>query len=191
MAILSVLLPTMAIVALPTQAQARTAAGTAVNFYNVATGWCVDLPNYGATYNSNVYQYPCDYTSADNQQWELVPTRSVNVGGTLQDLFLIRNVKSRQCMDLPSTGDNPATTPVWMHNCISSGDNQEWFVMPGNSGGWYYVNLASNKCLDVPGWAHDGTDRGNGSPLTIYPCWHEGWAWDGADDHLWILRQLA
>ncbi|OAR22806.1 hypothetical protein A8W25_24860 [Streptomyces sp. ERV7] len=162
-----------------------------MNFYNVATEWCADLPNYGATYNSYVYQHACDYTSGDNQQWEIVPTRSVDVGGTRQDLFLIRNVKSRQCMDLPGSGANPATTPIWMHKCIATDDNQEWFFMPGNSGGWYYVNLAANMCLDVPGWARDGSDKGNPNPLTIYPCWDKDWAFDGADDHLWILRQLA
>ncbi|OAR23994.1 hypothetical protein A8W25_16120 [Streptomyces sp. ERV7] len=100
-------------------------------------------------------------------------------------MFLIRNVKSGQCMDLPDTGANPATTQVSMHDRVPVGDNQEWYALPGASGGSYYVNLASNLCLDVPGWAHDGTDRNSSTPLTIYPCRHEGWAYDGADDHLW------
>ncbi|MFI1105956.1 RICIN domain-containing protein [Streptomyces melanogenes] len=100
-------------------------------------------------------------------------------------MFLIRNVKSGQCMDLPDTGANPASTQVWMHDCIPAGDNQEWYALPGPSGSSYYVNLASNLCLDVPGSALDGTDRTSSTPLTIYTCWHDGWAYDGADDHLW------
>ncbi|MER5887236.1 RICIN domain-containing protein, partial [Streptomyces sp. NPDC001941] len=160
---------------------------------NAATGWCADLPNAEATYGAYTYQYPCvEPASSDNQQFEFVHTRGLNVGGTARQLFMLKNTKSGQCVDVPNAEDNPPTTKVGMYTCVAAAnaatDNQEWYWVPGPGLARYLVNAKSGLCLDVPGWASDNTDKGNANPLTLYPCQKDDplWGENGADDHLWF-----
>ncbi|MDH6133027.1 hypothetical protein P3T37_002421 [Kitasatospora sp. MAA4] len=158
--------------------------------YNDTTGKCADLPNYGSNPpNSPVTQYNCNLGSGDNQMWDLQPTRVVN--GT--QLYEFVNDKSGLCMDLPNYGYEPAGTHVYIYGCNSNpaADNQEFYLndVTGN-GDYEVVNYDDGLCLDVAGWASDGSDRANGLPLTVYPCYNSAWTGGyipGYDDHLWKL----
>ena len=169
-------------------------------FENNVTGLCMDLPNYGAVGpNTAVSQYYCNTSeSGDNQDWHLVPTRSVN--GT--QLYEIVNDKSNLCLDLPNYGSDAAGTHLYVYYCNSNpaNDNQEWSVWTISSGGQAvgtaFENFKSSgsaivnpfnggECLDVSGWASDGSDFAENLPLTIYGCYNGSWGNGGWDDHLW------
>ncbi|MCC9308327.1 RICIN domain-containing protein [Kitasatospora sp. RB6PN24] len=155
--------------------------------YNDTTGKCADLPNYGSNpVNTPVTQYNCTLGPGDNQMWDWEATRSVN-GVQLYELV---NDKSGLCMDLPNYGSVPAGTRVSTYTCNYSypyNDNQEFYRIWVNSTETEVVNLASGLCLDVSGWASDGSDMANNLPLTMYPCYNASWANGGYDDHLWSL----
>ncbi|WP_042370732.1 RICIN domain-containing protein [Streptacidiphilus neutrinimicus] len=162
-----------------------------VNLYNQWTGRCADLPNYGSNPpNTLVSQFDCVFAGWDNQQYTIVPTRTVD--GPFGPLHLVEfvNIASNQCLDLPGYGSVPATTQVSIYPCAGdpSQDNQEWYVNDTGSGNDEIINYKDNLCLDVAGWASDNSDQGNGKQLTVYPCYSQGWGNGGYDDHLWNLR---
>lgn len=172
------------------QAHAAPPGNTTSILRNVASNWCADLPDYGPTQNSYVYEYPCNSSSGDNMLWTFTYTgntvRVPGPNGTIERYtFLLRNTKSGQCMDLPDTGAAPAGTRVWMHSCTAgSGDNQEWvrWYGPGDDSSHpYYLNVRSGLCLDVDGWGGPQ----NGLPLTVFYCYGSGYPNNGSDDHLW------
>jgi hypothetical protein len=71
-------------------------------------------------------------------------------------------------------------------------DNQEWSIsqVSSDSNGptYKFQNFASSGlCLDVSGWASNGSDEASGSKPTIYPCYNSSWANGGWDDHLWYI----
>ncbi|MEU9455140.1 RICIN domain-containing protein [Streptomyces sp. NPDC048277] len=182
---------TTAIAAADSQASTLSSADAAsgpVNLYNQWTGKCADLPGYGpAPANTGVTQYNCDYTDADNQRWSMVPTRTV---GSLS-LFEFVNTKSNLCLDLPGYGAAPTSSAVSIFGCASdpSRDNQEWWLNDVDAKGDYQVvNYQDGLCLDVSGWASDGSDLANNTSLTVYPCYNSSWGNNGWDDHLWNLR---
>lgn len=179
------------------------------NYYlfNDWTGQCADLPGTGAEASGTaVWQDTCLYNgSSDNQEWGLLTTRTVN--GI--NLFEVVNVKSQLCLDLPGYGSDPAGSPVSLYKCNTNqaDDNQEWYAasFDGTLGDVLLINyassannpndLAADECLDVTGWASNGTDKNNRQPLTIYPCTGTGSNWGGStvngvpfDDHVWDLE---
>lgn len=159
------------------------ASGTPVLIRNSWTGQCADLPNYGApSLNAPVNQYTCNDTTADNQLWYLVPTRTA--GG--YQLFEFVNAKGGLCLDLPNYGSDPIGTHVSVYTCNSNpaNDNQEWY----SPDGLQLINYKDGLCLDVSGWASDGSDQALNLPLTVYPCYNSAWANGGFDDHLWYAQ---
>ena len=160
-----------------------------VNLVNQWTGKCADLPGFGAAApGTQVTQYNCDFTDNDNQQYKIVPTRTA---GSLS-LVEFQNIKSNnQCLDLPGYDSVPSGTLVSIFPCAAdpARDNQEWYLNDVTGRGDYeIVNYKGGLCLDVSGWASDGSDMGNGTPLDVYPCYNPGWGNNGFDDHLWNLR---
>jgi hypothetical protein len=175
------------------------AAITAADYNNVAlvNQWtthatakaqCADLPGFGVDpINSPVNQYPCTANaSSDNQQWNVHLTRVVNNGKL--GLYEIINVKSGLCLDPPGYGSDPAGTHLATYYCNANpaNDNQEWYFFDATGNSDYaFVNYQDNLCLDVSGWASNGTDLAPNLPLTLYPCYNSSWANGGYDDHLW------
>lgn len=177
-----------------TSAIAATSAGN-YELYNQYTDQCADVPGYGADASgSPVNQYDCNNDqSADNQQWGMLNTRVV--GGN--QLFVLVNVKSQLCMDLPGYGSVPNGADVSLYACNSNSadDNQEWYRQEIIPNAWLIVNYKNpDLCLDVAGWAHDDSDMAPNARLTAYTC--DGPAsdsnWDGYvagyDDHLWAFQ---
>ncbi|MFE6872617.1 RICIN domain-containing protein [Kitasatospora sp. NPDC057692] len=164
-------------------------ASTPGVLYNLASGWCADLPNYGPEYGTNVYEYWCDGSSNDNQQWSFDYDGNTYYG---MPAFTIRNIKSGQCMDVPNYGPVDPGTQVGMYTCSPGRvDNQEWVFQASSDYPGYGVLMnvqtllatTPTLCLDVANW---GGER-NGLPLTVYNCYGSGWAYGGTDDHLWKL----
>ncbi|MFJ9609104.1 RICIN domain-containing protein [Kitasatospora sp. NPDC101176] len=159
-----------------------------ISLMNVTTMKCADLPGYGWNpVDTRVSQYPCRPGRDDNQMWRLERTRTVDG----RALYQFANDKSGYCLDLPDYGAAPAGAPVTVYTCASdpATDNQEWYLVDvvGN-GGYEIVNYKSGLCLDVAGWAGDGSDRADDLPLTAYPCYDSSWhggVYEGYDDHIW------
>ncbi|MGQ4390420.1 RICIN domain-containing protein [Streptomyces sp. SAS_270] len=163
-------------------------AASPVVLTNTSTWKCADLPGTGAVpAGTPVAQYKCINSYDDNQQWTLVPTRTI--GDT--NYYEIVNVQSRQCLDLPGYRQVAATTRVSTYWCnwVPDNDNQEWGLggARGRDGQYFIINYKSGLCLDVAGWVSDGSDQANEQPLTVFDCWRPGWGNDGADDHYWSL----
>lgn len=165
---------------------------------NTWTGLCMDLPNYGSVgVNTPLSQYGCNTSeSGDNQDWHTVTTHSVDG----RELFQFVNDKSNLCLDLPNYGSEPPGTQLYTYYCNTSNDNQEWYADDAFYNGIYigtvFLNFKSSgsaivdprvggQCLDVSGWASDGSDLAPNLPLTIYNCFDPSWANYGFDDHLW------
>lgn len=172
-------------------AQAATSAGNYV-LYNDYTDQCADVAGTGADGGDTaVWQDECHTSqSGDNQVWGMLNTR---VAGGNQ-LFVLVNVKSQLCMDIPGTGAVANGTVVSLDTCASNSanDNQEWYREQVITNAWLLVNYKNpSLCLDVAGWAYNDTDMANRARLTVYTC--SGPAsnpdWDGYiagyDDHLW------
>jgi hypothetical protein len=167
-------------------------AETAYGIMNAATNKCVDLPGWYATpRDTPVAQYTCDFTYNDNQLWFVRQTRDYVDG--YKPVVQFVNAKSGLCLDLPGYGAVAATTRVSTFDCnaVPANDNQEWILeyAPGYGSNSYYrvINLKSNLCLDVAGWASDGSDLANDAPLTVYYCYNGAWANGGYDDHTWRI----
>lgn len=173
-------------------AYAATDVGNVI-LYNDTTELCADLPGAGAEpVNTAVWQDSCIFGGGDNQDWGMLDTRVENG----YQLFVLVNVKSQLCLDLPGYGDAPSGSPVSIYTCNSdsANDNQEWFTVEvnGMSGEREIVNYKDNLCLDVEGWASQGTDTAIRTPLDVYPCVGNDGPWLGGpyptyDDHLWDL----
>jgi hypothetical protein len=198
-----------ATVLLPLAAAPSAHATDLGNYYlrNIWTKQCADLPGTGAVASGTaVWQDTCLYNgSSDNQAFGLLTTRTVD---NLK-LFEIVNVKSQLCLDLPGYGMDAGGSPVSLYKCNpdQADDNQEWYSVSfdGNTDDVLLINYASSaniyqnftydQCLDVSGWATDGTiDKNNRRPLTIAPCTGTGSQWGGStydgvpyDDHVWAF----
>ena len=188
------------------------AASKAGNYYliNDFTQECADLPGTGAALSGTaVWQDTCLLSSGsnDNQVFGFEYTRTVDG----QALYVIVDVQSKLCLDLPNYGTDGSGSKVTLYTCNpnSANDNQEWFVhdVTGN-GDDEIENFKSsvdpsnpadpaNECLDVDGWAAKGTSAGgdlfNRQDLSIFTCASAvGGNWGGDvvngvayDDHLW------
>ncbi|MEU8656042.1 RICIN domain-containing protein [Actinoplanes philippinensis] len=160
------------------------ASGTAYGPYfvlNLATGMCVDVPNYQAgSVDGPVNQFPCAKTGDDNQEWTFEPRR-VDAGGS--QLYWIRNVDDGYCIDPPGNGAVAERTSLNESNCFDD-DNQYFRLEPRTtSGGFAYYwlrNSASDMCLDVNGDADGGAD----TRLSLFPC-------KANDDHEWALVEKS
>ncbi|MBT0773620.1 ricin-type beta-trefoil lectin domain protein [Kineosporia sp. J2-2] len=138
---------------------------------NLVTGFCVDLPGYGAVAGDvNVTQYYCDSSADDNQRYETI----TQADGT----FLLREVKSQYCLDVGGSGSVAAGTNVITHACLPGDTDNQMFRKQAQGGGFYLVNVKSGLCLDVSNInnAHDQPDQ----ELTLYTCSPD-------DDHIWTF----
>ncbi|MFG1890456.1 RICIN domain-containing protein [Micromonospora sp. NPDC049051] len=146
--------------------------------YNLRYKVCVDVPNFGPGRSEGpVGQFECARNRDDNQQWTFEP-RGVDSSGGYQ-LYWIRNIDDRLCIDLPGSGKVEANTAVQQYECRDH-DNQYFRLEPKrDSGGLQYYWLRATKsgmCLDIP-------SQGNAdpkAPLTLFPC-------SSGDDHEWAL----
>lgn len=175
-------------------AHAATSAGNYV-LYNQYTDQCADVAGTGADGGGTaVWQDECHISqSGDNQAWGMLNTRVV--GGN--QLFVLVNVKSQLCMDIPGTGTVANGTDISLDTCASNSanDNQEWYRQQIIPNAWLLVNYKNpGLCLDVAGWAYNDSDMANRARLTVYTC--SGPASDpnwvgyvaGYDDHLWAFE---
>jgi hypothetical protein len=155
---------------------------------NKKTGRCADLPGFGpGRPDTPVYQYTCNFTTADNQRWNFVPKGQTAGGsGTLYNRYQIVNQKDGLCLDAPGFGDNNPGALVSEYTCrgtgnAGTGDNQRWYTVvrtaaDGRTGVWI-VNRASRLCLDVAGYG-----AGNDARLTLARCTDAS-----RDDHYWKI----
>ncbi|MEV7230028.1 RICIN domain-containing protein [Polymorphospora sp. NPDC051019] len=139
-------------------------------FENLVTGKCMDLVGTGAgSTGGYVIQYTCNYTSADNQLWQM------NLWDP--ERFTISNVKDGLCIDPPGvSGSISNGSALRQYQCFPGpSDNQLfrlWWVPA--AGGYQIINDKSVKCIDVVG---PGTG-GNSAGLVMYGCLDD-------DDHYW------
>lgn len=77
------------------------------------------------------------YTGANDQLWQVVP-----VGG---ELFEIRNVHSRSCLDVQSNSNTKAN--LIQYRCHGGG-NQHWKAVALNNRSFQIVAAGSGKCVD-------------------------------------------
>ena len=83
---------------------------------NKKYGFCLDLPGEGSVgVDTRVQDYDCKPTG-DNQDFTL-DLASKGTGTAGANLYLIRNVSSNLCLDLPNYRHRPATTPVSVYHC--------------------------------------------------------------------------
>ncbi|MFE2139884.1 RICIN domain-containing protein, partial [Streptomyces sp. NPDC059466] len=145
---------------------------------NATTRKCADIPGYDKGQpNGPVREFVCDGTAHDNQLWNL-EVREKGSGPEKSDLFQIRNVKDRLCVDLPDFGAKPPRTGVFEFQCDgTTADNQLWWLDKQESGHYWIRNYSSNHlCLDVSGYSTGGDD----TPLTIFTC-------SNTDDQEWDI----
>jgi hypothetical protein len=83
--------------------------------------------------------------------------------------FLIRNVMTDMCIDLPGSGDGHEGGTVAQWDCRPGNDDNQrfWFVSTNDRGDAFAImNARDSLCLDVPG---NGAVR-PGTPVTEYRC---------------------
>jgi len=102
--------------------------------------------------------------------------------------YLIYNVRTGKCVDLPSFGWNPVDTPVTQYTCAAGGgDNQMWFSHETRTvdGDPLYqlVNSASGLCLDLPSYGAAPA----GSRVATYTCNSS----PENDNQEWILDEVG
>ncbi|MEV7206023.1 MULTISPECIES: RICIN domain-containing protein [unclassified Streptomyces] len=121
---------------------------------NTTSHMCAELPGREkGELDGPVQQAVCDDTDGDNQIWNLeVRFEKAGPGGA--DLFQIRNIKDKYCMDLPDHVSAAVGTPVTEFHCDNEipSDNQVWWIDKQESGAYWIRNFSSNqKCLGVEG----------------------------------------
>ncbi|MFC7828427.1 RICIN domain-containing protein [Streptomyces sp. NPDC057362] len=121
---------------------------------NTTSHMCAELPGREkGELDGPVQQAVCDDTDGDNQIWNLeVRFEKAGPGGA--DLFQIRNIKDKYCMDLPDHVSAAVGTPVTEFHCDNEipTDNQVWWIDKQESGAYWIRNFSSNqKCLGVEG----------------------------------------
>jgi hypothetical protein len=90
---------------------------------------------------------------------------SASAGGGAAS-YLLKNVKTGYCMDLPGTGKGAADGKIGQNNCSSgSGDNQEWELVQVGSQ-VQIRNLKDKLCVDLPGTGNIDP----GSLVSEFPC---------------------
>ncbi|MEW1725101.1 RICIN domain-containing protein [Streptomyces sp. NPDC093109] len=96
---------------------------TRVLIKNWTNRTCVDVPGGGAL-DGPLHQSACTNSPNDNQLWNLEKKQSqAGPGGA--DLFVIRNVVTKRCLDLPGRGGAASSTPLKETHCNgTTGDNQ-------------------------------------------------------------------
>lgn len=135
---------------------------------NLRTGLCArEVPP--GDLDGPVDQVVCNASRGEpgyyHQRWSFIQT-----GGSG---FLIRNMATGLCLDLPYYGSVPAGTKVTGFTCATTSDNQT-FTRVTRANGYWFVNWPSQLCLDVDGFGTGGV----GAELTLWPCTDD-------DDHNW------
>ncbi|MFJ2833045.1 RICIN domain-containing protein [Streptomyces sp. NPDC087263] len=143
---------------------------------NKKYGFCLDLPGEGSVgVDTRVQDYRCK-PSGDNQDWVLdLVSKGGGTGGA--NLYLIRNVSSNLCLDLPNYGTVLAQTPVSVYHCRPGRetDNQLWWFQKRPNGTYWIRNQKSgDMCLDVA----RTNKTAETTSATVYPC-------NARDDHEW------
>lgn len=167
----------------PTVTSAKGSSGIpegSVLIKNKKYGFCVDLPGTGKAKPSAGRDSSCNPSSNDNQEWVL--DLAARGGGTRgADLYLVRNVKSGLCLDVPNYGPAPVTAAVGVFYCNASAqkDNQLWWFDKRPNGTYWVRNQRSgDMCLDV-----SRTNKmAAHADLTLFGC-------NDLDDHEWMFRE--
>ena len=97
------------------------------------------------------------------------PAQAASAPFTSRSPFLIRNVLTDMCADLPGTGAGTEGGPVNQWDCRpGSGDNQRWWFLSRNDTGRAFaiMNDRDQMCLDVPGTGAVPA----GTPVSEYRC---------------------
>ncbi|MBA0051091.1 hydrogenase expression protein [Streptomyces sp. AJS327] len=147
---------------------------------NVTNETCVDIPNPEGQKDAPVIHTQCDGQQApDKQLWNL-DVKHKNGGPRNSPLFVIRNVKTNLCLDLPDKGPAGIAAPVTQYDCRGgTDDNQLWWLEKRGQTSYWIRNFASNhQCLDSQ--TRDNQDR----KLLIYPCKKES-----VNNHEWWIAQ--
>ncbi|MEU4492035.1 RICIN domain-containing protein [Streptomyces sp. NPDC023998] len=164
-----------------TPARRSAAAGPDLNrvlIKNWKNQTCVDIPAFGkGVQDGPVNQSTCNSTAEDNQLWNLEAASSGSGPGGAK-LYVIRNVKDGQCLDLPYYGPVHATTRITEYPCNrTTGDNQLWWLQKrANNTYWIRNHASSGLCLDVAG----SNDRRRDVRLTLFYC-------SDTDDQNWLF----
>lgn len=169
--------------ATPRRASARRTGATGPDLSRVLIkNWknqtCVDIPALGkGVQDGPVNQSTCNSTAEDNQLWNLEAASSGSGPGGAK-LYVIRNVKDGQCLDLPYYGGAGATTRITEYPCNrTTGDNQLWWLQKrANNTYWIRNHASSDLCLDVAG----SNDRRRDVRLTLFYC-------SDTDDQNWLF----
>jgi hypothetical protein len=112
---------------------------------------------------------------------------SVPAGGS----FMLRNLATNGCADLPNFGSVPANTPVTQYTrCTTSesADNQDWHALytrtsPDGAPLYEIQNDKSGLCMDLPNYGPDAP----GTPVSVYPC---ATAHPDQDNQEWALIEF-
>lgn len=68
--------------------------------------------------------------------------------------YLIYNLATQKCVDVPGFGDGTINGPVNQYTCDGSwSDNQLWYFTHIGSGVYQIYNGIDGKCIDLPGYA--------------------------------------
>ncbi len=147
---------------------------------NKMYGFCVDLPGTGKAKPSDGRDSSCNPSSDDNQEWVL-DLAAKGDGTRGADLYLVRNVRTGLCLDVPNYGPAPVTAPVGVFYCNASAekDNQLWWFDKRPNGTYWVRNQRSgDMCLDVS----RKDKKAAHADLTLFGC-------NDLDDHEWMFPE--
>ncbi|WP_345674729.1 hypothetical protein [Yinghuangia aomiensis] len=168
------------------QAQADTGP---LRLRNAITPYCVGLPGDGSNPGAKAITEDCD-SGGSNRYWTFQNTSLVDYFG--RPTFVIaNNATPGQCLDIPDLGAPHSGDIVGMYGCNKTRyDNQEFikYYPYANDDRFALQSVKDlNMCLDVSGWAYNGSDWGSLQSITMYPCTGTGGPWTNYpwDDHLW------
>jgi hypothetical protein len=155
------------------QAPAQASPNGPALLYNVYSNGCADLPGVGpAIAGEGVKKHTSCYWG-DNQEVDFI--KEWWKKGS--DRFLIRNIESDLCFDVPGYGAVPPGTKVSLFQCDTQSSDNQTFIQENHPDGDFWIKHAKSPglCLDVSGVrdaAHNDLD------LTLFGC-------SRADDHRW------
>ncbi|WP_326798170.1 RICIN domain-containing protein [Streptomyces sp. NBC_01808] len=135
---------------------------------NMKYGLCVDLPGTGESApETRAQDAACEPSGDDNQQWvlDLVDERAGTHGA---DLYLVRNVASGRCLDVPGEGPGQVGSVIGVDDCVDTDeDNQRWWLNRRPNGTYSIRNQKSaDMCLDS---ARTGQQRPH-TKITLFGC---------------------
>ncbi|MCW2142264.1 Ricin-type beta-trefoil lectin domain-like [Actinoplanes cyaneus] len=147
---------------------------------NLTTRDCIDRSRHDAMVDGgSVNQSACSAAAGSTEQWTFEPRGTDK--RTDDELYWIRNVSDKLCVDPPGAGTYPSSSVLSETGCAED-DNQLFrlekrLVDDGRQYYWLH-NTATDMCIDVPGAGNGGA----GVRLALVPCM-------AGDDHEWALTK--